>query len=238
MTEHEEIVMLFRRYLEHLSGKHNQKSHGNRFGSDAAIRANVKRLGKDKEALKRMAKRARKEQKDSGVPYKKDEDWMTSTDRIIALRKKKEQAIKAKKAKAQQAEQEKQRKVKEKAAQVEKERKQKLIAKPGVKKAPKAREGEFEISYYEKGQTKKRKASGIVQGSLALHNVGRGKYEIVHTPSGLSSYLPIRGAKAKAKQVLTKLNTTDIDWKNLDINDRQQMSRAIATIDAAQAGKL
>ncbi len=44
---------------EHLAGKHNQKSHGNKYGSVDAIKGNVKRLGKDKEALKRMAARAR-----------------------------------------------------------------------------------------------------------------------------------------------------------------------------------
>jgi hypothetical protein len=47
------------RLSEHLAGQHNQKSHANRFGSADAIRANVKRLGKDKEALKKMAGRAR-----------------------------------------------------------------------------------------------------------------------------------------------------------------------------------
>lgn len=47
------------RLSEHLAGQHNQKSHGNKYGSADAIRANVKRLGKDKEALKRMAAKAR-----------------------------------------------------------------------------------------------------------------------------------------------------------------------------------
>lgn len=49
------------RLLEHLQGKHNQKSHGNRYGSAAAIKANVARLGGDKAALKAMAQKARKD---------------------------------------------------------------------------------------------------------------------------------------------------------------------------------
>jgi hypothetical protein len=49
------------RLLEHLQGKHNQKSHGNRYGSAAAIRANVARLGGDKAALKSMATKTRKD---------------------------------------------------------------------------------------------------------------------------------------------------------------------------------
>ncbi len=52
-----ELVRAWRRYAEHLAGKHNQKSHGNKYGSADDIRANVKRLGKDKEALKRMSKK-------------------------------------------------------------------------------------------------------------------------------------------------------------------------------------
>ena len=65
MTEHyQEIVELFREWIratEHLQGRHNQKSHGNKFGSAAAIKGNVQRLGKDKEALKRMAARVKGE---------------------------------------------------------------------------------------------------------------------------------------------------------------------------------
>lgn len=54
-----ELVRAYRRYIEHLAGKHNQKSHGNKYGSTDAIRGNVKRLGGDKAALVGMAKKAR-----------------------------------------------------------------------------------------------------------------------------------------------------------------------------------
>lgn len=47
------------RLLEHLQGRHNQKSHGNKYGSAAAIKGNVQRLGGDKAALKGMAAKAR-----------------------------------------------------------------------------------------------------------------------------------------------------------------------------------
>lgn len=69
-----QLVQAWRRYAEHLAGKHNQKSHANRFGSPAALKANVKRLGKDKEALKRMAARARGD-KDFQAKVKKRADW-------------------------------------------------------------------------------------------------------------------------------------------------------------------
>jgi hypothetical protein len=54
-----EYIKAVRRLYEHLAGKHNQKSHGNKYGSTDVIKANVKRLGKDKTALKRMAAKAR-----------------------------------------------------------------------------------------------------------------------------------------------------------------------------------
>ena len=63
MSDHyQEMVTIFREWMravEHLPGKHNQKSHGNKYGSSSAIKSNVKRLGSDKAALKNMATKAK-----------------------------------------------------------------------------------------------------------------------------------------------------------------------------------
>lgn len=91
LTEAVYLGQMARRYVEHLQGRHNQKSHGNKYGSTDAIKANVKRLGKDKEALKRMAARVRSDKsgkpaKTAGKPVKQRAIEDMSRDELLELR--------------------------------------------------------------------------------------------------------------------------------------------------------
>lgn len=82
------------RLLEHLPGKHNQKSHGNRYGSAAAIKGNVARIGKDKAALKAMAQKVRATNNTSvGVRLNKQAVSRVELDKEIAALNKEKQGI-------------------------------------------------------------------------------------------------------------------------------------------------
>lgn len=54
-----ELVRAYRRYVEHLPGKHNQKSHGNRYGSYNKAKGSMHRLSDDKVEREKYKAKAR-----------------------------------------------------------------------------------------------------------------------------------------------------------------------------------
>jgi hypothetical protein len=74
-----DVTLALRAFVEqHLAGKHNQKTHGNKYGGYSTTKESLRRLKGDKEAREKYKARARKRKQSSGAGLKKANSLLKS----------------------------------------------------------------------------------------------------------------------------------------------------------------